>query len=99
MEGTDRGYSHFLTGFLIGGFLAGAAAFLFAPKSGKELRSDITETGEKAFHEAKGFYDRATHRVLDVNEKAKNLVSRVRERGATSPQYPSGSPEEMGWEA
>jgi gas vesicle protein len=99
MEETERKYSHFLTGFLIGGFLAGVAAFLFAPKSGKELRSDITDTGDKVFHEAKGFYDKATHRVSDVSERAKNLVARVRERGATSPQYPSGSPEEMGWEA
>jgi gas vesicle protein len=99
MEGTDRRYSHFLSGFLIGGFLAGVAAFLFAPKSGKELRSDITETGDKVFHEAKGFYDKATHRVSDLSEKAKNLVARVRARGAASPHYPSGSTEEMGWEA
>ena len=99
MEGTERRYSHFLTGFLIGGFLAGVAAFLFAPKSGKELRSNITETGDKVFNEAKGFYDKATHRVSDVSERTKNLVARVRERGATSPQYTAGSPEDVVWEA
>ena len=99
MEGTERRYSHFLTGFLIGGFLAGVAAFLFAPKSGRELRSDIRETGDKVFHEAKGFYGKATHGVSDVTERAKNLVARVREKAPTSPQYTAGSPEEMGWEA
>ena len=99
MEGTERTYGHFLTGFLIGGFLAGVATFLFAPKSGRELRSGIRETGDKVFHEAKDFYDKATHGVSDVTERAKNLVARVRERGTTSPQYTSGSPEEMGWEA
>ena len=99
MEGTERKYSLLLTGFLIGGFLTGVAAFLFAPKSGRELRSGIRESGDKVFNEAKGFYDKATHRVSDVTERAKNLVARVRERGATSPQYPAGSPEETGWEA
>jgi len=99
MEGTERRNGHFLTGFLIGGFLAGVAAFLFAPKSGRELRSDISETGDKVFNEAKGFYDKATHRVSDVSERAKNFVAHVREKGPTSPQYTAGSPEEMGWEA
>jgi gas vesicle protein len=99
MEGTERKYGHFLTGFLIGGFLSGVAAFLFAPKSGREVRSDIRETRDKVYNEARGFYDKATHRVSDVTERAKNLVARVREKGPTSPQYTAGSPEEMGWES
>jgi gas vesicle protein len=99
MEGTERSYRHLLTGFLIGGFLAGIAAFLFAPKSGRELRSDIRETGDKVFDEAKGFYDKATRRVSDVSERAKNLVACAREKGLTSPLYTAGSPEEAGWEA
>ena len=99
MEGTERTDGHFLTGLLIGGFLAGIAAFLFAPKSGRELRSDIRETKGKVFNEAKGFYDKATHRVSDVTERAKNIVACVREKGPTSPPYAAGSPEEMGWEA
>jgi gas vesicle protein len=99
MEGTDRKYGRFLTGFLVGGFLSGVAAFLFAPRSGKELRSDIRGTKDKVFHEAKGFYGKATHGVSDVTERAKNLVARVREKVPTSPQYTAGSPEEAGWEA
>jgi gas vesicle protein len=99
MEESGRRYGHFLTGFLVGGFLSGVAAFWFAPKSGKELRSDIRGTKDKVFHEAKGFYDKATHEVSDVTERAKNLVARVREKAPTSPQYTAGSPEEMVWDA
>ena len=36
---------HFFTGFLIGGALGVLAGIVFAPKSGKELRSNIKEKG------------------------------------------------------
>jgi gas vesicle protein len=84
---------------LVGGFLSGVAAFLFAPKSGRELRSDIRESGDKVLHEAKGFYDKTTHGVSDVAERAKNFVTCLKEKAPTSPQYTAGSPEEVGWEA
>jgi gas vesicle protein len=99
MEETERKYGHFLAGFLVGGFLSGVAAFLFAPKSGRELRSGIRESRDKVLREAKGFYDKATHGVSDVTERAKNLVACLKEKGPTSPQYTAGSPEEARWEA
>jgi len=99
MEGTERKYGHFLAGFLIGGALSGLATLLFAPRSGKELRSDIRETRDKVFNEARGFYDKANHQVSDVRERAKNFVGRIKEKGAGSPQYTAGSPGEMVWEA
>jgi len=45
MAENERDLGHFLKGFVIGGFLGALVGILFAPKSGKELRSDIKEKG------------------------------------------------------
>ena len=47
---------HFCMGFLIGSFLGALAGILFAPKSGKELRSDIKEKGSEVLKDAKEIY-------------------------------------------
>ena len=43
----EKPQGHFFMGFLISGFLGALAGILFAPKSGKELRSDIKEKGSE----------------------------------------------------
>ena len=53
-NGNDGG--GFLRGFLIGGVLGAIAGLLFAPKSGKELRSELKQKGSEVLDEAKGFY-------------------------------------------
>ena len=47
---------HFFMGFLIGGVLGALAGILLAPKSGKDLRSDIKENGSKVLKDAKEIY-------------------------------------------
>lgn len=49
-------------GVALGAVVAGAAALLFAPKSGKELRKDIKKTATDL-----------TNKVLKEVEKAKNI--------------------------
>ena len=56
METNKGSHSGLWRGFLFGSFLGAAAGFLFAPKSGKELRSDIKGRTEKAFEGTKQFY-------------------------------------------
>lgn len=41
----EKPQGHFFKGLLMGGALGALAGILFAPKSGKELRSDIKEKG------------------------------------------------------
>ena len=45
MEAHEEPHCHFCMGVLIGGILGALAGIFFAPKSGKELRSDIKEKG------------------------------------------------------
>ena len=49
---SDRG--GFLRGLFIGSVLGALAGLLFAPKSGKELRSELKQKGTEVLEEAKG---------------------------------------------
>ena len=60
-------------GLLIGTLVGAAAGTVFAPKSGRELRSDIKGEGEKAIREAKRFYSGARAKADAVFESAKDI--------------------------
>src|SRR5512147_2065036 len=62
---------HFFMGFLIGGVLGALAGILFAPKSGKELRSDIKEKGGEVLTEGKEIYADARAKAQEIIEEAK----------------------------
>jgi gas vesicle protein len=68
---------YFLGGALIGGVAGALAGVFFAPKSGKELRSDLRHKGEEAFGEAKRVYTetetRAKHLIVDAVRHAEKL--------------------------
>jgi gas vesicle protein len=66
MGGYNHNGSGLVKGFLIGGALGALAAILLAPKSGKELRSDIKEKGNDAL-------DGARRLCSDVQREAKAL--------------------------
>jgi len=55
-------------GFLMGCVLGALAGICFAPKSGKELRSDIKEKGSEVIKDAKEIY-------ADVSAKGKEIIS------------------------
>ena len=56
MEEHEKTQCHFFMGLLIGGALGALAAIFFAPKAGKELRSDIKEKESEALKDAKEIY-------------------------------------------
>ena len=56
METNERNHFSPWKGLMVGSFLGAAAGFLLAPKSGKELRSEIKEKTNKTLEETKRFY-------------------------------------------
>jgi gas vesicle protein len=72
IQSDERDWNAFLYGAAIGFVVGGAAALLFAPKSGDELRGDIGE----AIEELK---DRAEKTVDELQVTAADIVSRSRQ--------------------
>ncbi|PKN66604.1 MAG: YtxH domain-containing protein [Deltaproteobacteria bacterium HGW-Deltaproteobacteria-12] len=91
MDEQEKPQGHFFTGLLIGGALGVLAGILFAPKSGKELRSDIKEKGGAAFRDAKEIYadagtktkeiiEEATHQAKELKKDADRHLSETRQK-------------------
>ncbi len=76
MESDQRKSSKLLTGVLVGSVLGAVAGFLLAPKSGRELRSDIKMKTRKALDETKRLYSDGRTRF----ESAFAWISGKRER-------------------
>ena len=68
-----------LIGFLAGGAIGAILALLYAPKSGKELRSDIKEKADEYLGEAEKYIAEAKDKAIDmINEskkKSEKLIS------------------------
>jgi len=71
MEEYGKSQVNFFKGLLIGGALGALAGILFAPKSGKKLRSDIREKGRELLNDGKEIY-------ADANTKAKEIFGEVK---------------------
>lgn len=56
-----------------GGAIGAGVALLFAPKSGRELRSDISTTAVKGYDQAKEF-------TANISEKAGNVYEHAQEK-------------------
>jgi gas vesicle protein len=69
---------HFFVGFLIGSVLGALASIFFAPKSGKELRSDIKEKGSEVLKDAKEIYADASTKAKEIIEEAKHQAGELK---------------------
>ena len=69
----SRNNNSFFLGALFGGVVAGVAALLFAPKSGRELRDDIGQEMDELIDLAYDYTDYAVEhgsRIVDVASEA-----------------------------
>jgi gas vesicle protein len=73
MAEQEKPQCHLFTGLLIGSMLGALGGIFFAPKPGKELRSDIKKKGRDVLKEAKDIY-------ADVGTKAKEIIGEVKHR-------------------
>jgi len=74
MEGMRHNHKGLFKGFLIGGLLGAMAGILFAPKAGKELRSEIKGKGEKTLKDTRQFYSDTKAKVETVYENARHRI-------------------------
>jgi gas vesicle protein len=68
----------FLLGVLAGGLAGGAIALLYAPKSGREIRKDISKRKDQLVKDADRYYEDTKKRVdkmiHDGKKKAETLI-------------------------
>lgn len=68
---SDKGSKNFLYGFILGGIVGAALAFLYAPRTGKELRDSIKNGTGKTISELDGYFEYARNSVGQVVNEAK----------------------------
>jgi gas vesicle protein len=78
MTEQEKPQGHCFMGFLIGGVIGAVAGILFAPKAGKELRSDIKEKGNEVLKDGKEIYLDASMRVKEIAEEAKHQAKELK---------------------
>lgn len=71
--------SGFLKGTLFGAAVAGIAALLYAPKSGKELRKDLNQQANMAKDSAKDYVDIAKEKGTELKQTAQKAGSEYME--------------------
>ena len=69
---------HFFMGFLIGSVLGALAGIFFAPKSGKELMSDIQEKGREVLQDGKEIYADASTKAKEIIEEARHQAEELK---------------------
>ncbi len=69
---------HLFMGLMIGGALGAVAGILFAPKSGKELRSEIKEKGSAVLKDAKDIYTDASSKAKQILEEARHQATELK---------------------
>jgi gas vesicle protein len=73
MEKTASNYNGLLLGFFAGGAVGILTGLMFATKSGKELRSDIKDTGSR-------IYEDAQQMMSEIEMKTKSVVGEARQK-------------------
>ena len=82
---------HFFRGLLIGSVLGALAGIFFAPKSGKELRSQVKEIGSEVLKDgreisadagmrAKAIIEEAKHQAKELKKEADRHFSATRQK-------------------
>jgi len=78
MAENEKDCGSFLKGFVIGGILGVLAGVFFAPKSGRELRSDLKDKGTEVLKDAKEIYADAGTKAKEIIEEAKQQAKELK---------------------
>ena len=86
---------YFLKGLLIGGLIGAAAGILFAPKSGRETREDISKKTQELYAKAKEEYDVAVDKSRKTYESAVERMKELQSAAMKKAAETEGKVEEL----
>jgi len=68
----------FYKGVLIGGVIGAVVSLLFAPKSGRELRSDIGRKSKELYDDAEGLIAKGREKIGEIGHEAGSRLQSVK---------------------
>jgi gas vesicle protein len=77
----ENDYRKIAGAFLVGGIIGAAVALLYAPKSGRETRKDISKTARRIKKETVHLVEDAVDSINDFTGEVRDKVTDVIERG------------------
>jgi gas vesicle protein len=86
----EDGGSSFLMGLLAGTVLGAGLGMLFAPKTGSELRSQLTEQAGRLKSTANDTYQQASEKVSQIVDRGREAYERA--RGSNAATGTAGGP-------
>ena len=78
MAENERDCGNFLKGLVIGSLLGALAGIFFAPKPGKDLRSDLKEKGSEVLKDGKEIYADASTKAREIIVEAKHQAEELK---------------------
>jgi gas vesicle protein len=94
MEEQENPRCRFCMGLLLGGALGVLAGIFLAPKSGKELRSDIKYKGGEVLKDAKKIYASAGTKTKEFIEEAKHQAKELKKEVEVTSERIAGEVQE-----
>lgn len=70
--------SAFITGLFTGALLGAGLGLLFAPKSGSEIRRDLSERAERLQRGASDSYNQASRKITGIVDRGREALQRGR---------------------
>ncbi len=92
----EEGSGSFLMGLLAGTVLGAGLGMLFAPRTGSELRSQLTEQAEKLRSTANETYHQATEKVSHMVDRGREAYDRARSNMGTPGTMGAGTTGSLG---
>ena len=81
MFNEEKNTKIFLGGLITGGLIGGLAGLIFAPKSGKELRQDISSKGNELLEDTNELIENAKSKANSILADAKKSAESLLEEG------------------
>jgi gas vesicle protein len=73
----------FLVGALLGTIAGGITALLLAPKSGKDMRKDLSKKAREAQDKSEELFNNVSDQALDLVDKAKSIAHDAKDAAET----------------
>lgn len=70
----------YVKGLVIGGLIGAALGILYAPKSGKETREEISHTAEELLKKTKAQYEEVAQKIEKLADREKELLLGKKEK-------------------